>query len=59
MQKLFIVFEHDQGSKIECETFDSKAAARHYIQDLLQDQEFHPQWYRHLANPSYSIEVSS
>ena len=52
----YVVIEHDQGCSEECDSFTSKAAARHWIEDRLQDQEFHPQWYRHLANPSYTIE---
>ena len=56
VNKLFIVFEHDQGTKDECDTFTTRAAARHYIEDLKQDQQFNPQWYQHLADPWYSIE---
>ena len=56
MNKLFIVFQHDQGTKEECGTFTTRAAARHYIEDLKQEQQFYPQWYRHLANPCYLIE---
>ena len=55
VQYCYVVLEHDQGRTEECETFDSRAAARHYIEDRLADQEVHPQWYRHLANPSYEI----
>jgi len=39
------------------ESFRTKAAAKEWIKEREWDMSEHPQWYRHLAYPSYSIKV--
>ena len=57
LETFYVVYQHDQGRTDEMDSFTTRAAARHWIQDRNWDMSAHPQWYRHLANPSYSIEV--
>ena len=56
MSTTYVVVQHDQGCREELEEFTTRAAARHWIEDTKEDQRVHPQWYRHLADPYYSIE---
>ena len=52
----YAVMQHDQGCKEEIDWFPSYREANALINEITQDQLLHPQWYRHLANPSYVIE---
>ena len=51
----YVVYQHDQGTKEEIDWFPSYREATARINEITQDQLMHPQWYRHLANPSYVI----
>ena len=56
-ETVYVVYEDDQGSREELECFDTKGEARRWIEGLQADQKAHPAFYRHLANPSYSVEA--
>ena len=57
LETFYVVIEHDQGRSEEVQSFDSRGAAKNWIQVHREDMAHAPQWYRHLANPCYSIEV--
>jgi len=57
LKTFFVVIEHDQGRSEEVQTFDSRAAAKNWIQVHLEDMAHAPHWYRHLADPCYSIKA--
>ena len=52
----YAVRQHDQGCIEELDWFPTYREANAMVNEITQDQLFHPQWYRHLANPSYSIK---
>ena len=55
-QTFFYVIQHDQGCTDEVDSWSTKSEARARIREIEADIEANPQWYRHLANPCYSIE---
>ena len=53
------VIECDQGQRVDCESFDTRAAASDYIAGIYRDMIENPSFYRHLANPCYIVEKQS
>lgn len=51
----YAVMQHDQGCTDELDWFPTYREAIALINEIERDQLMHPQWYRHLANPSYTV----
>ena len=55
MEKIFIVEEHDQGRTEEVDSWSSKREALARIKEIEVDMAQHPDWYRHLVDPCWSV----
>ena len=55
MTKVFIVEQHDQGRTDEVDSWNTKREALARIREIEADIAMHPQWYRHLAAPCWSV----
>ena len=55
MEKIFIVEQHDQGRTDEVDSWNTKREALARIREIKADVAEHPQWYRHLADPCWTV----
>ena len=55
-QTEFFVIQHDQGASEDVDSWSTKREAMMRIVEIETDMEIHPSWYRHLANPCWTIE---
>ena len=55
MTKVFIVEQHDQGRTEEVDSWNTKREALARIREIQVDMGKHPDWYRHLAAPCWSV----
>ena len=55
MEKIFIVELTDQGRTDEVDSWNTKREALARIREIEADVAEHPQWYRHLAAPCWSV----
>ena len=55
MEKIFIVEQHDQGRTDEVDSWSTKQEALARIREIEADVAMHPDWYRHLADPCWTV----
>ena len=55
-QTEFFVFEHDQGTKEEVDSWATKKEALARIAEIENAMALNPSHYRHLADPYWSVE---